>query len=234
MRRVLQQPAPNRPRDILEKGVWTSLFLEHELSPSIACNPIPKSKKELRKTLLEARLDAAREPAANDALKRHVLDTLVRYQPACVGFYWPLAGEFDARDAIAAWLASDPQRQAGLPVIHAVGEPLAFHAWAPEMTMRTGHHRIPEPDSGHAVIPDLLLIPCVGFDEDGYRLGYGGGYYDRTLARWPGKTRPVTVGIAYEACRTDALHREAHDIPLDAIVTDVDRYPKVAQVVTKA
>jgi 5,10-methenyltetrahydrofolate synthetase len=204
------------------------LFLERELNPSIACNPLAKSKKELRATLLEARLEAAREPASRDALKRQLLDTLQRYEPACVGFYWPLKGEFDAREAIAGWLAADAGHEAALPVIAQVGSPLAFHAWAPDMTMKTGHHRIPEPDSGRVVIPDLLLIPCVGFDQDGYRLGYGGGYYDRTLATWPGATKPVTVGIAYEACRTCDLPREAHDIPLDAIVTDVTCYPASA------
>jgi 5-formyltetrahydrofolate cyclo-ligase len=204
------------------------LFLERELSQSIASNPVSKSKKELRKALLEARLDAAREPTVEIALRRQIIDTLKRYAPVCVGFYWPLAGEFDARDAIATWLAEDPRREAGLPVIHAPGEPLAFHAWTPETAMKTGHHKIPEPDSGRVVIPDLLLIPCVGFDEDGYRLGYGGGYYDRTLAAWPRPMKPVTVGIAYEACRTEALQREAHDIALDAIITDVGCYPKVA------
>jgi 5-formyltetrahydrofolate cyclo-ligase len=205
------------------------LFLERELNPSIACNPIAKSKKELRATLLEARLDAARKPARGVALKRQLRAALTRYAPACVGFYWPLNGEFDAREAIAEWLASDAKHQAALPVIAAIGSPLAFHGWTPEMAMKTGHHRIPEPDSGRVVIPDLLLIPCVGFDEDGYRLGYGGGYYDRTLATWPGAAKPVTVGIAYEACRTGALPREAHDIPLDAIVTDVTCYPKTAR-----
>ena len=200
------------------------------MKPSIARNPHAKSKKELRATLLRARLDAAREPAHALALKHQVLRTLERYAPACVGFYWPLAGEFDAREAIAEWLAADAKREAGLPVIHSVGTPLAFHAWTPDMAMKTGHHRIPEPESGRDVTPDLLLIPCVGFDEDAFRLGYGGGYYDRTLAAWPGTgtgaARPVTVGVAYEACRTDAIPREAHDIPLDAVITERTRYPE--------
>jgi len=75
------------------------------------------------------------------------------------------------------------------------------------------------------MLPELLLIPCVGFDIDGYRLGYGGGYYDRTLAAWPGSKKPLTVGVAYEACRTHALQREAHDIALDLIVTEAGTYP---------
>jgi 5-formyltetrahydrofolate cyclo-ligase len=94
--------------------------------------------------------------------------------------------------------------------------------------MKIGHHKIAEPTSGRVVVPDLLFVPCVGFDADGFRLGYGGGYYDRTLAVWPGAKKPLTVGIAYEACRTDALQREAHDIPLDLIVTEAGLYPRAA------
>ena len=202
------------------------MFLERELSPSIARNPLPESKNALRKLLLKARLDAALEPAAQEALSRRMLDTLKLHEPACVGFYWPLPGEFDARAAIAIWLAFGAHRQASLPVVTNRGEALQFRAWAPDTPMKTGHHRIPEPATEVVVMPDLLFVPCVGFDVEGYRLGYGGGYYDRTLAAWPGTTRPVTVGIAYEACRTDALQREAHDIPLDLIITEAACYPQ--------
>ncbi|HEY2000044.1 5-formyltetrahydrofolate cyclo-ligase [Paraburkholderia sp.] len=198
------------------------------MNPSIARNPIPESKNALRKTLLEARLHAALQPGGEAALSRRLLDALKRHEPACVGFYWPLQGEFDARGAIAIWLATGGRRQASLPVIRTRHEALEFHAWAPDTPMKTGHHRIPEPASGQVVTPDLLVIPCVGFDAQGYRLGYGGGYYDRTLAAWPAATRPVTVGVAYEACRTDTLQREAHDIPLDLIITDAACYPQPA------
>ncbi len=201
------------------------MFLERELSPSIARNPLPESKNALRKRLLEARLQAALEPAAEEALSRRLLDALKLHEPACVGFYWPLPGEFDARAAIAIWLALGAHRQASLPVVRNRGEALQFHAWAPDTPMKIGHHRIPEPATEVIVTPDLLFVPCVGFDAAGYRLGYGGGYYDRTLATWPGATRPVTVGVAYEACRTDVLQREAHDIPLDLIVTEAASYP---------
>jgi 5,10-methenyltetrahydrofolate synthetase len=201
------------------------LFLEREVTQSIARNPAAESKKELRRSLLEARLQAASDPAGSVALNQRLDDALTRYAPVCVGFYWPLKGEFDACAAIAIWLARDARHEAGLPVIRGAGEPLDFHAWAPDMPMKDGRHRIPEPVSGRVVIPDLLFVPCVGFDDDGYRLGYGGGYYDRTLAQWPGATRPVTVGVAFEACRTGALPREPHDIPLDAIVTEAGFYP---------
>ncbi|MGF6769833.1 5-formyltetrahydrofolate cyclo-ligase [Paraburkholderia sp. GAS199] len=190
------------------------------MNPSIACNPVAESKKALRRRLLETRLHAASEPGVQAALERRLLDVLKRYDVASVGFYWPLAGEFDARGAIAVWLASGAHREASLPIVKERGVPLEFHVWTPDTPMQVGHHNIPEPVSGRVAIPDLLFVPCVGFDAAGYRLGYGGGYYDRTLAAWPGAQRPVTVGIAYEACRLEALQREAHDIPLDLIVTE--------------
>jgi 5-formyltetrahydrofolate cyclo-ligase len=204
------------------------LFLERELDPSIACNPVAESKKALRRMLLEARLQAASEPAHNAALSRRILDALKHYGVSSVGFYWPLSGEFDARAAIAIWLAANAQREASLPIVKERGAPLEFHAWTPDTPMKIGHHKIAEPTSGRVVVPDLLFVPCVGFDAGGFRLGYGGGYYDRTLAAWPASKKPVTVGIAYEVCRTDALQREAHDIPLDLIVTEAGLYPHPA------
>jgi 5-formyltetrahydrofolate cyclo-ligase len=209
------------------------LFLERELNESIArklpAAAVAKSKKELRRGLLETRLQAARDPLANDALQRRVSEVLQQRAPRCVGFYWPLDGEFDARDALAQWLAADASRVACLPVITARGAPLEFHLWSPQIEMRIGEHRIQEPASGQIVTPDLVLVPCVGFDDDGYRLGYGGGYYDRTFAKWRAAgTVPRAVGIAYEACRVSELQREAHDIPLDTIVTDKHSYPRDA------
>lgn len=177
-------------------------------------------KQTLRTALLERRRAAHADAAANAALSARLGELLAARAPRSVGFYWPLPGEFDARGIVSAWLAADPARRAALPVIAARHAPLAFHAWTPAAAMRTGEHRIPEPDGGTPLVPDLLLIPCVGFDADGFRLGYGGGYYDRTLAAWPAPQHPYTVGIAFEACRVDALPRGAHDRPLDCIATD--------------
>ncbi|WP_243468639.1 5-formyltetrahydrofolate cyclo-ligase [Paraburkholderia sp. PGU19] len=181
----------------------------------------------MRATLLEARLHAALDAAGNDALRRRVLDVLTVYSPVSVGLYWPLSGEFDIRSVIAVWLAGDSARRASLPVITGRDRPLEFHVWTPDMPMQVGAHRIHEPTSGEVITPDLLFVPCVGFDVDGYRLGYGGGYYDRTLAgfRAAGKV-PVTVGVAYDVCRTGTMQREAHDIPLDVVVTEGSCYPE--------
>ncbi|MCC8393142.1 5-formyltetrahydrofolate cyclo-ligase [Paraburkholderia sp. MMS20-SJTR3] len=195
------------------------------MDQSIARNPVPIMKKALRQTLLEARLQAASRPAVNAALGRRVLDVLKHFGVPSVGFYWPLAGEFDARGPVSLWLAGDDSREASLPIIKERGTALEFHAWHPQVPMRVGHHKIAEPTSGRIVVPDLLFVPCVGFDADCYRLGYGGGYYDRTLASWPAASKPITVGIAYDACRIDALQREAHDIPLDLIVTETGFHP---------
>lgn len=221
MQRVPLRREPSKPRDILEIGVSTSLFVEQKLSESIARNPAENCKAELRKALREVRRGAAEANGADAAVKARVLEVLAHYRPHTVGFYWPLPGEFDARDALEEWLGGDTRRQAALPVIAVKGRALAFHAWTPGTPMRVGTHRIPEPQETPAVLPDLLLVPCVGFDDEGYRLGYGGGYYDRTLAAWPGTGKPVAVGVAYEACRIAALPREPHDVPLDAIVTEM-------------
>src|ERR1700752_2212861 len=117
-RRAPPRQAPDQPRDILERGVWTSLFLEREVNESIACNSVAKSsKKALRRALFDARLHASREPGVSDALSRRLFDMLRRHAPQRVGFYWPLEGEFDARGAIATWLALDAAREASLPVV---------------------------------------------------------------------------------------------------------------------
>jgi len=177
-------------------------------------------KTEARARLLALRAALCSDAATNAALDSQLVTLLEHCAPQCIGFYWPLRGEFDARAHIARWLAQDAARRAALPVIRARHAPLEFRRWTPETAMREGQHQIPEPAHGERLTPDLLLIPCVGFDAHGYRLGYGGGYYDRTLAAWPGKTPPVTIGIAWEACRIDALPHEAHDRAMDGVVTE--------------
>lgn len=191
---------------------------------SIACNPLLETKSALRANLLasrEAQGAQADRQALGEALARRLMEVVARYPEAgCIGFYWPVAGEFDARDALTVWLALAASRTAALPVVTAPREPLVFHAWQPNAAMKKGRYGIPVPQDERVVIPDLLLIPCVGFDADRYRLGYGGGYYDRTLAYWPGETKPATIGVAYESAKCDALPRGEHDLPLGAIVTE--------------
>ncbi|KAG0192357.1 hypothetical protein DFQ28_009458 [Apophysomyces sp. BC1034] len=218
----------------------TGIFFQTRILPvveSIAREPgRPSEESVLRpppKTVLRARLLAERERFATTPqraptdrkLAARLAGVLQRYSPTCVGMFWPVAAEFDTRGVIDDWLAGDAARRAALPVIVTAHEPMAYHAWSPGSPMKEGRYRIPVPAREETVVPDLLLAPCVGFDASRYRLGYGGGYFDRTLAAWPPQAdRPVTVGVAYECARVDRLPHEAHDLPLDVIVTDVACY----------
>jgi len=191
---------------------------------SIARNPLLETKSALRSSLLatrEAQGARADQDARGEALARRLMEAIARFPDAsCIGFYWPVAGEFDARDVLTVWLALDASRRAALPVVVAPRAPLVFHAWQPSVAMKKGRYGISVPAEERVVVPDLLVIPCVGFDADRYRLGYGGGYYDRTLASWPSGLAPATIGVAYESAKCDALPRAAFDLPLGAIVTE--------------
>jgi 5-formyltetrahydrofolate cyclo-ligase len=137
-------------------------------------------------------------------------------QRACIGFYWPFKGEIDLRHLVRDFLAAGAQ--AALPTIVERGQPLEFWAWRPRMKLKRGIWDIPVPAVPNAVRPTALLVPLLGFDAAGYRLGYGGGYYDRTLATM--NPAPLTIGVGYELGRLETIHPQPHDIPLDAIVTE--------------
>lgn len=111
-----------------------------------------------------------------------------------------------------------PQRSIGLPEIDAPSQTLRFLSWYPGCPMQNGAYEIPVPDGTPQVTPSVLLVPCVGFGTGGFRLGYGGGFYDRTLARM--QPRPYTVGLAFSCAFVADFLPEAHDIPLDCILTD--------------
>lgn len=134
-----------------------------------------------------------------------------------IGAYWPIRGEPDLLPVLGAWVAADPVRRVGLPVIDPATSHLRFHAWRPGCAMRADAFGIPTPDGAERIDPHVLLVPCVGFGPGGIRLGYGGGFYDRTLAALP---RPRTVGIAFAGAFVAGLAGAAHDIPLDHILTD--------------
>ncbi|CAH2784681.1 MAG: 5-formyltetrahydrofolate cyclo-ligase (EC [uncultured Caballeronia sp.] len=204
---------------------------EGSIARNVCVTPKNEAKSEpksaLRATLLERREAQSEQPgqaAKDESLATRLQEVLERHPARCIGFCWPVAGEFDARDAMARWLAADTAHEAALPVIVKPHAPMVFHAWRADAPMKEGRYRIPVPAEEKVVVPDLLLIPCVGFDADRYRLGYGGGYFDHTLAAWPDGERPLTIGIVYESGKCGRLPREAHDMPLDAIVTEAAIY----------
>jgi 5-formyltetrahydrofolate cyclo-ligase len=112
-----------------------------------------------------------------------------------------------------------PKRKIGLPVVDKINKTLTFYAWYPGCPMEEDAYGIPKPKDTEVVSPTLLFVPCVGYGDRGYRLGYGGGFYDRTLAALSPK--PVTVGLGYSHGYVPEFAPEPHDVALDAILTDV-------------
>ena len=175
------------------------------------------AKFSLRKALRTAR--GGLDPAIKVQWDAHIGAQVVTWwrlrQLDVVGVYWPLAGEPDLRAAYAE-LAQAGVRLA-LPVVMARDSALVFAAWTPGEAMVADAAGVQVPALLRFVErPPALLVPCLGFTADGYRLGYGGGYYDRTLAGTP---RPYTLGIAYSGQEAVFSHAD-HDIPLDVIVTE--------------
>lgn len=158
------------------------------------------------------------EPAEHLCKSRALLEHLrggVRLD-GLVGFYWPFQAEWDPRPLILPHLIAGGR--AALPVVVGKDRPLEFREWTPDTPMAEGPYRIPYPAEGEALRPDLVIVSLLGFDARGYRLGYGGGFYDRTLAAW--SPRPPTVGVGFELGRLEDVAPEPHDIPLDVVVTE--------------
>lgn len=131
--------------------------------------------------------------------------------------YWPIKGEPDLRP----WLISLIERGAivALPVVVVPSAPLVFRRWTPETKMERGNWNIPVPPAEAAVlVPDIALAPLVGWDSRGYRLGYGGGYFDRTLASL--SPCPHVIGIGLQSAHIGTIYPQPHDIRLSAIVTE--------------
>lgn len=142
-----------------------------------------------------------------------------RFPPAALpslGCYWPFRREYDCLPLMRQII--ELGGQVALPVVLAKGQPLEFRAWTPKTKMEAGVWNILHPAEGPPVHPAALLIPVVGFDSGGYRLGYGAGFYDRTLAAMP--RMPLTIGVGFELCRMPTIHPQAHDIPIDYIITE--------------
>jgi len=131
--------------------------------------------------------------------------------------YWPIRGEPDLR-----LLLSDLHKEGvviALPVVEVRAAPLVFRHWTPETRMQRGDWNIPVPPTeAKALVPDVTLAPCLGWDDGCFRLGWGGGYFDRTLAALA--PRPLAIGIALAATRLPTIYAQPHDIPLDLIVTE--------------
>jgi 5-formyltetrahydrofolate cyclo-ligase len=131
--------------------------------------------------------------------------------------YWPIKAEPDLRQLLTELHASGVTL--ALPVVEARGRPLIFRRWTPDTKMIRGFWDIPvPPPESVEVAPDIVLAPLVGWDRQAYRLGYGGGYFDRTLAAMA--PRPASIGVGYASSLVSTIFPQPHDIPLDFILTE--------------
>ena len=180
-----------------------------------------RRRRELRRHGIEARM--ALPPATHAALSTRVCELIPQHFPELAGmhvaFCWPYRNEPDLRPLMQGWQAEgNPGFAALLPVVVDAGRALTFRAWTPDCTMHADRYGIPTPSSGEFLTPEALLIPVNVFDTRGYRIGYGGGYFDRTLASL--RPRPIAIGVGFELARVDSIGPEEHDEPLAAIVTE--------------
>jgi len=131
--------------------------------------------------------------------------------------YWPIKGEPDLRPLLKEMHGAGVA--IALPVVETRAAPLVFRRWTPGTKMVRGDWNIPvPPPEADRLVPDIVLAPCLGWSDECYRLGWGGGYFDRTLAALD--PRPVTIGIAIFAARLPTIYPQPHDIPLNLIVTE--------------
>lgn len=163
-----------------------------------------------------ARRKAAHEarPAAPAA---HLAEFLRAHRGRPLAGYLPIRTEIDPRPAMAEAAAHGP---VGVPVIRGPGQPLVFSRWTPQTELVVGPFGACIPATEDLIVPEILIVPLVAFDASGGRLGYGGGFYDRTLAGLRARGEVIAVGFAYAAQEAESLPAEPTDMPLDLLVTE--------------
>ena len=177
-------------------------------------------KAEMRKRAFVQRKAAfaAGAPEACAALAAE----LARFKGAVLAGYMPMRTEIDPLAAMAQHTGP-----VCVPVITGAGQPLVFHRWTPQSVMVPGEFGALIPQVSEPLTPDVLIVPLLAFDRRGYRLGYGGGFYDRTLEALRARGRAVAIGFAFAAQEMDAVPTEPTDQPLDLLVTETEvlRFP---------
>lgn len=153
---------------------------------------------------------------AAQSLTERLLATVELGAYPVLGFYWPIRGELDLRGVARRHVEGGGT--AALPVVVEKNAPVEFWQWTHGAPMQRGLWNIPVPAERRVVTPDVLLIPLVGYDTTGYRLGYGGGYYDRTLAATV--PRAFRIGVGYDDTELATIHPQPHDVPMNVIVTE--------------
>ncbi len=195
-------------------------YFDPQATDAQQARDVTRWRKAQRRALLEARPGPAQRLPMARALGEN-LDVLLAARfgslsGQVVSGYWPIKSEADLRPWMLRLIRAGAT--VALPAVAARAAPLVFRPWVPDAPMRRGHWNILEPDTDDSVAPTIALAPLVGWDGDGYRLGYGGGYFDRTLAA----LRPpaFAIGVGFQDARLRTIYPQPHDIRLDAIVTD--------------
>lgn len=162
---------------------------------------------------------ATNSPNAGARLRDNILAAIPIPPEAIVAGFWPMGDEIDVRPVMEALLARG--NPVCLPVVAGKGRPLVFRDWTMETVLEPAGFGTSIPPTGAPEVkPDILLVPLLAFDREGYRVGYGGGFYDMTLEALRREKTLLAVGVAYAAQEVPAVPREAHDQPLDWIATE--------------
>jgi 5-formyltetrahydrofolate cyclo-ligase len=196
----------------------------NELGPTGIVRPdsrqamdVSRWRKAERERLICSRLQlpADYRAAQTSAMARDLNQLIPADSDTVVSVYWPIKAEPDFRP----WMNATSERgvHIALPVAIALGQPLSFREWRPSARMARGLWKIPYPADGAEIVPSVVIAPLVGFDKNCFRLGYGGGFFDRTLARFA-KT-PLLIGVGYSGALLPTIFPQPHDIPMDWIVT---------------
>lgn len=183
-------------------------------------------RRQLRHAALaerESHSEAQRQ-AWSAALAMHLEPVIAALAPRVLGFCWPYRGEPDLRDFVARWLAGDAERRAVLPVVVDKAQPMVFRHWRPERALVADRYGIPIPPDDETLTPDVVLVPLNAFDASGYRIGYGGGYFDRTLE----VMESLAVGVGFEIGRRDTVFPQPHDRPMRWVVTEAGAFASPA------
>lgn len=184
---------------------------------AVRTHDVANWRKATRQRLLAERSALTADYRAQQAVAiAAALELILADLPSItLSLYWPIRGEPDLR----SWMAglSENGVRIALPVAIALGQALVFREWRPHCRLARGLWKIPYPADGAEIVPTVTIAPLVGFDHECYRLGYGGGFFDRTLAQLAPK--PLAIGIGYPGAVLPTIYPQPHDIPMDWIVT---------------